>query len=170
VFEIMTHRLRLRPLTLGDLDALAGVYTHPLVARWIGHHTREVVEGEIRRHMSYQAERGYSFWAVEDRASGRFLGDCGLEPLEHRGPEIELGYDLHPDAWGRGIGTEAARAAVDAAFGPLGMERLIAVVRPEHVASQRVLEKTGFTRDGERIAYGIPMLLYRAERRVGSPP
>lgn len=161
---IETLRLRLRPLTEDDLDALAAVYQHPEVARWIGPHTREDVRHEIAEHISHQAELGWSFWAVEDRSSGDLIGDCGLQPLEHHGPEVELGYDLHPRAWGRGLGTEAARAAMRHAFGPLGLDHVVAVVKPAHVASQRVLVKAGLHRTGSRHAYGEPMLLYEAHR------
>jgi RimJ/RimL family protein N-acetyltransferase len=86
-----------------------------------------------------------------------------LQPLEHHGPEIELGYDLHPDAWGRGLATEGARAVMQHAFGPLGLERVVAVVKPDNIASQRVLEKAGLKRSGTRDAYGEPMLLYEAQ-------
>lgn len=167
LLPLLTPRLRLRALTADDLDALTAVYTHPLVARWIGPHTRADVADEIALHVAGQAERGWSFWAVEDRESGRLLGDCGLQPLEHRGPEPELGYELHPDAWGRGVATEAARAVMAAAFGPLGLDRVVAVVKPEHRASQRVLEKAGLRRAGTREAYGEPMLIYEA---LNPPP
>ena len=143
---------------------------HPLVARWIGPHARSDVVREIEQQVEHQASLGYSLWAVEERASGRFIGDCGLQPLEHHGPEIELGYDLHPDAWGRGLATEGARAVMQQAFGPLDLERVVAVVKPDHVASQRVLEKAGLRRSGTRDAYGEPMLLYEAQRSDQGPP
>lgn len=161
-FPIMTARLRMRPLRHGDLDSLAEIYLHPLVARWIGPHTRRDVAGEITQHIETQASLGWSFWAVEDRDSGRLIGDCGLQPLEHRGPEVELGYDFHPSAWGRGFATEAAREVIRQAFGPLGLEHIVAVVKPEHLASQRVLEKAGLHCAGTRDAYGERMLLYEA--------
>ena len=162
--ELVTERLRLRPLTEDDIDDLAAVYQHPLVARWIGHHTRERVAEELRCHTEYERTRGFSFLAVEERASGRFLGDCGLQPFEHRGPEVELGYDLHPDAWGRGIATEAARAVVADAFGRLRLDRLVAVVRPDNIGSRRVLEKSGFHAVRDEVAYGIPMVRYEIAR------
>lgn len=163
-FPILTARLRLRPLRRDDLDALAEVYRHPLVSRWIGSHTREDVEREIAHQLEHQAALGWSFWAVEDRGTGRMIGDCGLQPLEHLGPDVELGYDLHPDVWGHGLATEAARATMQQAFGPLDVERVVAVVKPDHLASQRVLEKAGLHRAGRRLAYGESMLLYEARR------
>jgi RimJ/RimL family protein N-acetyltransferase len=161
-FPIVTARLCLRPLRHDDLDALAEVYQHPLVARWIGSHTREDVEREIALQLEHQRSLGWSFWAVEDRDTDRMIGDCGLQPLEHHGPDVELGYDLHPDTWGRGLATESARAVMERAFGPLGIDRVVAVVKPDHYASQRVLEKAGLHRAGTRVAYGEPMQLYEA--------
>ncbi|HEX6507779.1 MAG TPA: GNAT family N-acetyltransferase [Chloroflexota bacterium] len=163
-FPITTARLLLRPLRHDDLDALAEVYLHPLVMRWIGSQTRDDVEREIAMQLEHQASPGWSFWGVEDRRTGQLIGDCGLQPLEHHGPEVELGYDLHPDFWGRGLATEAARAVMGQAFGPLGIDRVIAVVKPDHVSSQRVLEKAGLHRAGTRQAYGESMLLYEASK------
>jgi RimJ/RimL family protein N-acetyltransferase len=164
VFPIETERLRLRPLRPDDLEALAEVYLDPRVTRWIGPHTWEDVEQEIVLQAEHQAAHGWSFWAVEERATGRMIGDCGLQPLEHRGPEVELGYDLHPDTWGRGLATEAARAVMAEAFGPLGVDRVVAVVKPDHRASQRVLEKAGLSHAGTRRAYGESLFLYEARR------
>ncbi|HLY51325.1 MAG TPA: GNAT family N-acetyltransferase [Solirubrobacteraceae bacterium] len=154
----------MRPLQPEDLDALAEVYMDPRVMEWIGPQTQEDVERELMLQLSQQAELGWSFWAVEDRHTHRMIGDCGLQPLEHVGPDVELGYDLHPDAWGRGLATEAARAVMGAAFGPLNLDRVIAVVKPDHRASQRVLEKAGLHRAGTRLAYGESMLVYEARR------
>jgi RimJ/RimL family protein N-acetyltransferase len=165
-----TERLRLRALEPGDLNTLAEVYQHPLVARWIGTHTHEDVRNEIAQQIEHQASLGRSFWAVEDKTTGCLIGDCGLQPLEHRGPEVELGYDFHPDAWGRGIATEAARAVMTQAFGPLALDRVVAVVKPEHAASRRVLEKVGFRSVEMRQAYGETMVLYEARPSAAWAP
>jgi RimJ/RimL family protein N-acetyltransferase len=171
-FPSSTTRLRLRPLERTDLDALAEVYLHPDVARWIGPHTRQGVADEIAHQITHQADLGWSLWAVEELATGRLIGDCGLQPLEHRGPEIELGYDFHPRVWGHGIATEAARAVMRHALGPLSLDRVIAVVKPDHLASQRVLTKAGLYRAGTRLAYGEEMLLYESSppRPAPAPP
>ena len=115
---LTTPHLRLRPLRPADADALHEVYSHPLVEAWIGPHSRERVAQEIDYQVAGQAERGYSVWALEDRRDGRLLGDCGLQPLEHKGPEVELGYDLHPDVWGQGLATEAATRGRRGRAGP----------------------------------------------------
>jgi RimJ/RimL family protein N-acetyltransferase/protein-L-isoaspartate O-methyltransferase len=151
-------------MTPDDLDDLVAVYQHPAVARWIGVHGRDDVARDLSRFVEWARTLGHSMLAVEERASGRFLGDCGLQPFEHRGPEVELGYDLHPDAWGRGIATEAARAVVADGLARLDVDRLVAVIRPDNHGSRRVLEKTGFHRVRDQQAYGIPMIRYELLR------
>jgi [ribosomal protein S5]-alanine N-acetyltransferase len=110
---LITSPLCLRPLREENLDPLHAVYAHAKVERWIGQHTREDVAEELRFHIAHQTEHGWAFWAVEQRSTTRFLGDCGLQPLEHHGPEVELGYDLHPEV-GRGLATEAVRVILNA--------------------------------------------------------
>ena len=111
-------------------------------------------ERELARLIEHQARHGFSFWAVTDRESGLLAGECGLYLLEGRGPEVELGYSFGTRWWGRGYAVEAARATLGEAFGPLGLERVIAITRPENHRSQRVLERLGFARTGTRLAYG----------------
>jgi RimJ/RimL family protein N-acetyltransferase len=164
VLPHLTERLRIRALREDDLEALVRLYSDPRVAQFIGAHTRDEVMAELRLHIEHQAAHGWSLWALEERATGRFAGDCGLQPLELRGPEVELSYDLHPDLWGRGIATEAAKAVLGLAFQNLGIEHVMAVVKPTHAASRRVLEKAGLTHAGEREAYGEQLVLYEASR------
>jgi ribosomal-protein-alanine N-acetyltransferase len=160
VLPLLTARLRLRALREGDLDELFRLYSDPSVASYVGRHTRAEVEHELRFDIVHQAQHGWAMWAVEERAGGAFVGACGLRPLEMRGPEIELGYDLFPRFWGRGLASEAARAVIAAALGELRIERVIAVVKPAHLASRRVLEKAGLAYTGVRHAYGERLLLY----------
>jgi RimJ/RimL family protein N-acetyltransferase len=69
--------------------------------------------------------------------------------------DVEVAYRLTRGAWGRGIATEAARALVAHALGPLGLSRVVAVTYPENRASQRVLDKLGFERRGLREYKGV---------------
>jgi RimJ/RimL family protein N-acetyltransferase len=169
---IETERLRLRPITPDDVPALHAIYAHPDVERWIGPHLASELAVEVGKQIALQEARGFSMFALEDRATGELLGDCGLQPLELKGPEIEIGWDLAPHAWGRGYATEAARAVLARAFAEpsWGLDEVIAVVDPANSASQRVAEKAGMTLVGERPAYEQPrMLLYavRARREGG---
>jgi ribosomal-protein-alanine N-acetyltransferase len=84
---------------------------------------------------------------VESRAEGAFYGVTALIRMP-TGDDIELAYRLTRAAWGRGIASEAAGAMVEYAFRVVGLPRLVAVTYPENRASQRVLDKLGFTRQG----------------------
>ena len=110
----------------------------------------------LAAYREHQAEHGFAFWAVSDRASGTLIGDAGLEVTADG---VELGYTLARAWWGQGLATEAARLCVAAAFGPLELPRLLAVADVDNPASARVLTRLGFVEDAEVIAYG------RAHRR-----
>jgi [ribosomal protein S5]-alanine N-acetyltransferase len=158
---IITERLELRAFEPADLHALHAVYGDPEVTRWMPpyptiEHTRRALE----KHVAAGRTGGAALWAVVERSSGELIGDAGLAALNGVGPEVELGYTLGRRWWGRGYATEAARACLAEAFGPLGLKRVVAVVRPENAASIHVLEKLGMTCEGTRFAYGAEHLLY----------
>jgi ribosomal-protein-alanine N-acetyltransferase len=164
-FPLATERLLLRPLepgdeaelheTLSDPTTLAAVDRKP---PWSIEETRESIE----RRMGEQRTHGFSMWAIVERASGRVVGICGLQPLERTGPEVEVGWHVHPRARGRGYATEAGRAALAAGFGPLGLDRIVAVTHPWNARSRRVMEKIGLTLVGESEHYGVTTVLYEA--------
>jgi ribosomal-protein-alanine N-acetyltransferase len=165
--ELETQRLRLRPFTAADHDAIHAVYADPQVMRWVGHgahRTLAETERALRGYADSLAARGYGFVAVVERSSGAVVGDAGLHPLAGRGPDVELGYTLARAVWGRGYATETAGALVEHAFGALGFPRVMAQVEPDNLASRRVLEKLGMTERGVRLAYGRPHVLYGVER------
>jgi RimJ/RimL family protein N-acetyltransferase len=150
---IETMRLRLRGFTDDDLDALADIYADPDVMLYMPGGKpvpRERVAASIGRMIGYWQEHGFGLWAVEEKESGesRLIGRCGLVHLDNT-PEIEVGYLFAKDYWGKGYATEAARAALDYGFTQLGLDWIVAITRPENVASQHVLEKIGmrFERD-----------------------
>jgi len=87
---------------------------------------------------------------IELRETGEFVGDCGLTPQEVEGvTEIEVGYHVRRPLQRRGYATEAAAASRDFARAELGLSRLIAIIHPENVASQRVAEHIGLTLEKE---------------------
>lgn len=86
-------------------------------------------------------------------------GSCGFAHL-HETLEIELGFLLAQKSWGRGYATEAAQAATLYGFGKLGFHEIIALTDVENTASQKVLEKIGFTRRGIEIVGGEENLVF----------
>ena len=139
---IVTARLRMRPWETDDADALLAVFEPPEVRRWIGIADLERTRETIAAHRAHQAEHGFSQWAVEERATGELVGEHGLQLLERSGPETEIGWVLAPPC-GRGYATEAGRAWLDVAFTTLGLDEVIATIRPENEASARVAERLG---------------------------
>ena len=162
-----TERLELRPFTLGDAPTIHPVYSDPEVMEHVGNGPVEdlgATEAMLREYIAHQDANGFSFWAVIERDSGAVIGDAGLFLLDGRGPEVELGYTLARESWGRGYATEAARALLAAGFDDFGLDEVVAVADPANTASTRVLEKIGMRRVGMRQAYGRPHALYRAKR------
>jgi [ribosomal protein S5]-alanine N-acetyltransferase len=158
---ILTERLEIRAFEPSDLHALHAVYGDPEVTRWMpAYSTIEHTRRALEKHVAGGRAGGPALWAVVERSSGELIGDAGLALLDGVGPEVELGYTLGRRWWGRGYATEAARACLAEAFGPLGLKRVVAVVRPENDASIHVLEKLGMTREGTRFAHGAEHLLY----------
>ncbi|MGA9013924.1 MAG: GNAT family N-acetyltransferase [Acetobacteraceae bacterium] len=150
-FEIptlRTERLILRAGHLGDIDALAAMQANPEVRRFLGDGSildRAQAWSLMERMLGQWALRGYGVFAVEQ--NGSFAGWAGvLHPPEW--PEPELAYSLDQPFWGRGLATEAARAARDWAFASLDFNRLASFIRPANARSLRVAEKLGASREG----------------------
>ncbi len=148
---IETARLRLRRLRASDEADLIALDGDPDVMRYVGSPAgvKSADETIERVRQRIQADHGpLGFWRVESRADGTFYGLGALIRMPI-GDDIELAYRLDRHAWGRGIASEAGAALVDYAFATVGLSRLVAVTYPDNRASQRVLDKLGFTRHGE---------------------
>ncbi len=150
-FEIptlRTERLTLRAFRADDINALAAMQANPEVRRFLGDGSildRTQAWSLMERMLGQWALRGYGMLAVE--SEGSFAGWAGvLHPPEW--PEPELGYSLDQPFWGRGIATEAARAARGWAFASLDVDRLASFIRPGNARSIRVAKKLGASREG----------------------
>jgi ribosomal-protein-alanine N-acetyltransferase len=80
---------------------------------------------------------------VVEKDTRKLIGWCGLGPLEFDKSEIEIYYGLSRPHWGRGITTEAAKALLHYGFQTIGLDKIVAIVKPANIASQRVIEKLG---------------------------
>jgi RimJ/RimL family protein N-acetyltransferase len=140
-----TPRLRLREMSLGDLDFVAGMLSHPEVMRFYPKlYSREEAIAWIERQLGRYARNGHGLWLAEDRATGEPVGQVGLMIQEVDGAEEpEIGYLIHRPFWRQGLATEAASATRDWAFGSLGLPYVISLIRPENLPSQGVARKLG---------------------------
>jgi RimJ/RimL family protein N-acetyltransferase len=166
---IETSRLRLRRLRPSDEPDLIALDSDADVMRYVGSPPGVKPPDETRERVRQRigADHGpIGFWRVERRADGLFYGLSALIRMPE-GEDIELAYRLTRGAWGQGIAAEAGAALVDYAFGTLGLPRVVAVTYPENRASQRVLEKIGFRREGERDYRGVRAAYYVLEPARG---
>ncbi|MCA1624276.1 MAG: GNAT family N-acetyltransferase [Acidobacteria bacterium] len=144
---LQTDRLLMRTWTLVDVKALFEICRDPEIMLHIGtgkpYQSVDEAINFLNWTVAYQAENGFCRWAIVEKASQRIIGSCGFARLENSG-EIELGYLLARQAWGKGFATEAAAACLKYGFKELGFSSVVALTDPEHIASQRVVEKLGF--------------------------
>ncbi len=166
-----THRLRLRRFVPGDLEAIAGVFTDPRVARHTltGVLPMEAVSRWLERIISSYRLHEHGVWAVVHREDAKVIGYCGLScpPVDGR-PQFEIGFRLLPAYWGRGLATEAAAAARDVAFGPLALTRVICLIQPENAASIRVAEKIGMRHERDTLFANTTLLVYALDDPAGA--
>lgn len=158
-----TPRLRIRPFVPRDLTAIHELIgSDPEVQRY-RHLPVAATVDESRPFfeilLEHQRTHGFSLWAVEDRATGRLLGQSGFVQL--RGP-VELAYSFGSKHWGQGYATEAARACLDFGFADLGLTSIVAFVDPDNLGSRRVAEKIGMRSDGQETHDGRVLLRYAA--------
>jgi RimJ/RimL family protein N-acetyltransferase len=93
----------------------------------------------------YRQSPPQGFWAAHLRETGEFIGWFHLRPNKTSPEEMELGYRLKRNVWGRGLATEGSRALIGKAFGEWGYEKICAHTMAENLASRRVMEKAGLT-------------------------
>ena len=138
-----TERLILRVPQAGDFDRYAELICDPVAAQHIG---GGVSRGDAwRRFLQMPGAwtvQGFAMFSLIDKASGLWMGQAG--PWQPEGwPGTEVGYVLHPDAWGKGYATEACTAAIDWAFETLGWQDVIHCIAPANTASQAVARRLG---------------------------
>ena len=167
---LSTERLVLRPVTGDDHPVLLAHWTEPDVRRFLFDgaplSSAEVAE-TVEESIGDFAAHGYGIWLIElgsGTGSGPspgpgLVGTAGLRPLEESG--LEIFYSLAPGAWGHGYATEAARAVVEYALGPLGLPEVLAEVDEGNAASVAVVKRLGMT--PYAVVSGVlgPMTRYR---------
>jgi len=169
--NVETERLLLRSWRPSDLAELARVFAKPEV--WQFPHGRGLDVDETRafldRKLVEWATRGWSQWAVIDRASETLIGFLGLNPpafLPEVMPTVEVGWRLDPEFWGRGLATEGGRAALEFGFRDLWLDEIVSIYEPANVASGRVMQKLGLKHDRDTLhpERGIALRVYKLLR------
>lgn len=142
--ELHTARLRLRPWTSSpaDLARLTDLYGRDEVTRWLGGAPSVSAEELVERWAALHArDDRYLCWAIE-RPDGVVAGTVLFKPLPDGVGEVEVGWHLHPDSWGHGYATEAAKGVIQRGF-DAGLPEVYAVVRPGNEPSMAVCRRLG---------------------------
>ena len=170
--SIVTPRLSLRRFTLDDLDVLDSLATDARVMEFLGGvKDRAATEAMLRvRILEYYGQHpGLGIWATVERASGRCVGFHVLNHIQGE-TDIQVGYALFTDAWGKGYATEMTKGVLRYGFDTLHLPVIAAITSMGNTVSQHVLRKAGLRRNGERLfahaAYADqgPMAWFDAER------
>ena len=148
------------------------------------HHDPEVMatlggvrsDQETRRfldeNLAHWDKYGFGMWMFCDQRDDHFIGRGCLKHITIGGnDEIEVGYSVRAEYWGQGLATEMVQAMVAVGFKQLGLDNIICFTLTTNLASQRVMEKVGFTFDRNFIHYDQPHVLYRlTSDQYGSRP
>jgi RimJ/RimL family protein N-acetyltransferase len=141
-----TDRVAVRPWRIDEADRLFDIYRRLEVVRWLNGRPmtdRADAVQSIERNLERLAtDPRFGLWAVVERATDTAAGSVLLKPLPDGAGEIEVGWHLHPDSWGRGLATDAARLLVARGF-DLGLLEIWAVTHVNNHRSARVCEKLG---------------------------
>lgn len=164
---IETERLLLRRWREDDAPRLTALRADPAVSRLLGAPpSMDESRATIARQNELLDTLGYCFWAVELRATGAFIGWCGLKPGPADSPaagEIEIGWTLAPSCWRRGLAREAAGSVLAWAWAHTGHSRVFAITTPSNRASWGLMQRLGMTRladadfDHPKLAEGDPL-------------
>ena len=140
-----TTRLRCRRWLRSDFEALYAVYSDPLAMRWVGEGKPITHEGCAKwmevTETNYST-RGYGMLALEDKANGEVIGFCGLV---HPGgqADVEIKYSFLRSHWGKGLASEVVPALLAYGAAHHALNRVLATVDTDNLASQRILAKSG---------------------------
>jgi len=162
VFPVLeTERLQLREFNLTDVQVIFEMFTRADINEWLNHEPMQAVEeAEQRvRDRIRLFERGFGYrWAITLKDTPEtVIGSCGYFHVRIFTETYEMGYEIHPDHWRKGIMTEALTAMLDYSFSETALKpvhRLEALVDPKNVASIGLLKKLGFQKEGLRREFG----------------
>lgn len=144
---LITERLILRKMKQEDASHLLQIFSDPEAMRYYPstkneNETREWINWTLNNYVNY----GVGLWIVEDKATGDFLGQCGIVPQEVDGEiKMEIGYLFVRRAWGKGYATEAATACKKFGFEQLNESEMISLVDVHNIPSAKVAERIGMS-------------------------
>lgn len=152
MFPILeTERLLLREITEGDAAIIFSILSKDEVTRYYGQETLESIEqanAMIDNHQKKFIENRGFRWGIVKKDTKHLIGTIGLDSYIPKQRRANMGYEIHPDQWGKGFATEAASKVISYGFDVLNLMRIGAVVFPENSSSNKLLNRLGFQKEG----------------------
>lgn len=163
--DFSTQRLAAEKLAPRHLAELTALHLDPEVGRFVGGvRSPGATADYLARNLAHWTAHGFGLWVFRT-SDGRFVGRAGIRHLVLEGaPEVEILYALRPETWGQGLATEISASLVRIWRTYLSIPSLVGVACVDHVASRRVLEKTGFSYERAAFDYGDEVAVYRLRR------
>lgn len=116
-------------------------------------------------HLAHWRRHGFGRWVFCEKASKQIVGYCGLRRRQiGERAEIDIGYSVLPEHWGKGFATEMARAVLALGFDKLRFTEIVGIALPGNLPSRRVLEKIGLRYEREAVLEGMAFAVYRISR------
>lgn len=164
--EVNTERLRGERVCERHLPFLCGMHEDPLVMATLGGmQSREQTLEKLHWNLDLWERDGHGLWIFFAHDTDQFVGRGGPRKMSIAGStEIEVGFALMPQFWGRGLASEIAICSVDAMFSHFSYDSLVSITLATNRRAQQVMKRTGFGYEKE-IAHGrAPHVLYRIRR------
>lgn len=154
-----TDRLVVRDWSEDDVAAALAVFSRPEVTRWLSPALKEVHDADAMSSLlarwiteSRESEAGLGHWAITLAGSGTVVGGVSLHPLPVDEQDVEIGWQVSPEYWNLGYGTEAGREVIRRAFA-LDIDEVFALVRPANRRGEAAARRIGMTWVGETDKY-----------------
>ncbi len=173
--HFQTPRLLLRPWAKGDESLLLRMTGDEATMRHIPNAPPQGDETAAREKLlslrQHWTRHGFGLWVVTERETGEFAGRAGLQYIPGADPpEIEVGYLLLSDFWGKGYATELAQASLSFAFEHLKAEYVVALALQTNEASMHVMRKLGMTCEGTGTWYRTQMVRHSITEAAWKKP
>ncbi|MGW6302732.1 GNAT family N-acetyltransferase [Peribacillus butanolivorans] len=152
MFPILeTERLILREITKEDAEGIFACFSNENVTRYYGQETLESIE-EAEKFVdffsnNYNEKRGIR-WGIEKKETKGIIGTIGFNAWLPKHKRAEIGYEIHPEQWGKGYASEAVSRVLTYGFDVMNLTRIGAVVFLNNEASKKLLTNIGFQKEG----------------------
>ncbi|MDZ5473541.1 GNAT family N-acetyltransferase [Bacillus sp. 31A1R] len=167
MFKLETERLSLRCFREEDCNRLYQILSDPETMKFYPEpFSMEKTAAWIKKNQNRYEVDGFGLWSVCLKETNELIGDCGLvAQIVDNKREVEIGYHIDRNYWGKGYATEAAQACRNYGFENLNVDKLISIIDPENIQSIRVAEKIGFTREKDALIFGKVHSIYSSMKK-----